>query len=171
MSTWDWISLFRTEGPRLVRFLRRFGSAVSPEDVAQESFVRLYAAEPESVRSPRAFLFRTAHNLAIDQVRRRDASPVVTSEDLVQSSPAGSGSPEDERIASEEVRALEAAIASLSEQQRLALVLRRIERLPPQEIAARLGVSVRQAQRLVVQALANVQAHLRAQRDRSGDGG
>lgn len=181
-SAWDWSLLFRTEGPLLVRFLRRFGAAVSAEDVAQESFARLIAAGPQHVASPRAFLFRTARNLAIDQVRRERASPVRPSEHaafLEEASASASASsaaapslpsPEDDRIEVEERAVLEAAIAALSPDQRTALLLRRVEGLPPEVIATRLGVSVRQVQRLIVQALALLQAHVRAARDTDPSG-
>lgn len=165
-ASWDWVSLFRSEAPRLVRFLSRFGPAVSPEDVAQESFARLYAAEPENVASPRAFLFQTARNLAIDQVRRGRASPVRAVADL--SGPASADplpSPEEARIFEEEREVLEGAIASLPEGERAALLLRRVEGLAPAMIAQRLGVSERQVRRLIAHALARCQAQVRALRD------
>lgn len=44
------------------------------EDLTQEVFLRLWQSPPaEDVRSPRAWLFRVAHNLALDALRRPGA--------------------------------------------------------------------------------------------------
>lgn len=41
------------------------------EDILQEVFLRLYQSPPDpSIRKPRAYLFRMARNLAIDNVRK-----------------------------------------------------------------------------------------------------
>ena len=41
------------------------------EDILQEVFLKLYQSPPEpSIRKPRAYLFRMARNLAIDNVRK-----------------------------------------------------------------------------------------------------
>lgn len=165
-GSFDLSRLFVSEAPRLRRFLRRFGPLVWADDIAQDSFARLAAADPGEVSSPRAFLFRVARNLAVDASRRRDASPVRGVENL--DSLAGrdvAPSPEDALIAAEEREALIGALASLSADQLTALMLRKVEGLPPEEIALRLGVSVRQVQRLIVLAIARCRAHLRADGD------
>ena len=53
-NTLDWAVLFEEEAPRLMRFLRRFGSRVSAEDVRQEAFAKLVATK-EDIASPRAY--------------------------------------------------------------------------------------------------------------------
>lgn len=158
----DLSRLFVSEAPRLRRFLRRFGPLVWADDIAQDSFARLAAADPGEVSSPRAFLFRVARNLAVDAARRRSASPVRAVENLdALACRDWAPSPEDALIASEEREALLSALALLSADQRTALVLRKVEGLAPAEIASRLGVSVRQVQRLIALAIARCQAHLR----------
>lgn len=153
--------IFAVEAGALKRFLRRFGSAVAAEDVAQDSFVRLCAADPTEVHSPRAFLFRTARNLAIDSLRRTKAAPMrsVAQIDLARSS-VQVPSPEDLRIAADQTDALREALAALPELQRRALLMRRVEKLPPAEIARQLGVTERQVQRLVLRAIAFCHARL-----------
>lgn len=53
-----------------------------PEDVAQDAFMRFVAIEDrQAIDNPRAYLFRTAHNVLVDEHRRlalRGASPVAT---------------------------------------------------------------------------------------------
>ena len=51
--------------------LRITGNRWLAEDLLQEFFVRLYQSPPESVRKPRAYLFQTIRNLAIDALREK----------------------------------------------------------------------------------------------------
>lgn len=162
----DWARLFKLEGPRLRRFLRRFEPAVSPEDIAQDSFVRLWAAGPQKLVSPTDYLFRTAINLATDHARRRKASPVVSVGNVEHiASRAVAPSPEDLRIEAETAQAVREALLVLTENQRVALVRHKVEGRSQAEIAEELGLSVRQVQRLIAQALARCQAHLREHED------
>src|SRR5471032_3131621 len=65
--------LFREHNDALVRFIRgRVGSHNEALEVAQEAYVRLLSLDqPGAVSYLRAFLFKTAANIAIDR-RRRD---------------------------------------------------------------------------------------------------
>jgi RNA polymerase sigma-70 factor (ECF subfamily) len=157
----DLLLLFQAERANLVRFLRRFGGAVSAEDVTQETFLQLMIANTADVRSPRAYLFTTARNVALLHLKRARALDIddgVAVEGLQAATTFDS--PEALAIAREEVARLQRAIALLPEQQRRALLLRRVERLAPGEVAQRLGVTERQVQRLVAQAVASCHASL-----------
>src|SRR5262249_32309170 len=62
----DLYGRYRTE---LIAFIRRkFGSGPpDPEDIAQQAFANFAAIGPrDSIANPRAFLFRTAHNIALN---------------------------------------------------------------------------------------------------------
>jgi RNA polymerase sigma-70 factor (ECF subfamily) len=65
--------LYQDHAPALFRFLIRLtGNEAEVKDILQDIFVRL-AKSPgmlEKVDSPRAYLFRMAHRLAIDRMRR-----------------------------------------------------------------------------------------------------
>lgn len=159
----DLVRFFRAESSGLRRFLRSFGRVVSPDDIAQDAFLKLCAVDARQIVSPRAFLFQTAKNMAVDALRRHKAAPyrAVASIDLVPTA-AHAPSAEDHCIAAEEAAALRAAIAALPELERKALLMRRVELLPPAEVAAALGVSERQVQRLVLRAIAFCHARLTA---------
>lgn len=78
------------------------------EDLTQEVFLRLWQSPPEeNIRNPRAWLFRVAHNLALDALRRPGA------EELPEQLPAG-GFAEDVHRRLD----LEAALASLPSRDR-----------------------------------------------------
>ena len=48
------------------------------EDILQEVFLKLYQSPPgPEVRKPRAYLFQTARNLALDALRRRPSEADV----------------------------------------------------------------------------------------------
>ena len=67
MASIDWNDLYRTTFPDLVRFLhRKVWDAERARDLAQEAFVRALQHEP---KSPRAWLFQVAANLARDEAR------------------------------------------------------------------------------------------------------
>jgi len=63
--------LFETHNQKLLRFLtHRLHSLRDAEEVAQEAYVRLLQLDaPEKVCCLRAFLFKTAANLAIDRLK------------------------------------------------------------------------------------------------------
>lgn len=46
------------------------------EDLLQDFFVRLFQQPPQSVRNPRAYLFRMARNLALDSLRKQQSVPL-----------------------------------------------------------------------------------------------
>lgn len=65
--------LFNEHNDTLIRFLCvKLNSSEEAKEVAQESYVRLLQLDrPEAVSYFRAFLFKTATNIAIDRLRRR----------------------------------------------------------------------------------------------------
>src|SRR5256712_1399829 len=62
------------ESPLLGYALRLTGQLSVAEDIVQEAFMRLHAQFDE-VREPRRWLYRTVHNLALNQ--RRDSAKII----------------------------------------------------------------------------------------------
>src|SRR5690349_22379176 len=65
------------ESPLLAYALRLAGGLGAAEDVVQEAFMKLHAQFDE-VREPKKWLYRTVHNLALNQ--RRDSGKIVSLE-------------------------------------------------------------------------------------------
>jgi RNA polymerase sigma factor (sigma-70 family) len=121
----------------------RFPSESDLDDIMQEAFVRvLRAREGGELRSPKAFLFAAARNLALDRLRHRKIAgqnslvPFDTLAVLDESEGVA------ETVArSQELVTLTEAIQSLPDRCRQAFTLRKIYGLSQKEIAERLGIS------------------------------
>lgn len=155
--------LFRQHNQSLVRFLAaKLHSEQEARDVAQEAYVRVLRLDaPEAVSYLRAFLFRTAANIAIDRLRSRNAE--TRAFDLFESL---NDEPSVERgaVASEELGLLARFIDELPPKCRQAFLLRRLHGLSAQEVAQRMGIPARTVRHYVVEAMVYCQGRLRGDR-------
>lgn len=121
----------------------RFPSLLDPDDVMQECYVRLLRArETGPIANPKAFLFVTARNLALNRLRHQKHEHP---EALAEIDPSGvsdvTASVPDALSRSEDLQILSQAIQSLPDRCRQILTLRKIYGLSQKETAARLGIS------------------------------
>lgn len=162
-------------GAPLRRFLsRKVGNVEDANDLAQEAFLRIYKLQrPEDLENPRAFLFQTAANLAIDQIRReqvhtryirKELNPVIAGEghDFVM--------PSTERTvnATEQLDLLYAAMRKLPEKTRQAFLLHRAKDMTYAEIANEMGVSTSMVEKYIIQALRFCRKELGKQESQNG---
>ena len=130
--------------PRLCRFLECFlgGGRAAAEDVAQESFMRLYHKGLGSLPGGEArfWLFRVARNLALNELNRGRTRRRLFERVVAAFGPPPAG-PEREYEAEERRGMLLEMLGRLPEQQRAALLLREQEEMSYREIADVLGVS------------------------------
>jgi len=123
----------------------RFPKLADLDDIVQEAYSRVLAAHARGeMRSPKAFFFATARNLACDHYRK--ASVTVT--DSVGGFDEISVLDETVNIAetaarNQEIELMTQAIQSLPDRCRQVLTLRYVYGLPHSEIAGQLGISVR----------------------------
>jgi RNA polymerase sigma factor (sigma-70 family) len=132
------------ESPLLSYAARLTGTIELAEDIVQEAFMKLHAQFAE-VREPKRWLYRTVHNLALNQ--RRSAARIVS---LHQPDEAGvtpdSDVPDpmlmpDEQIARwEGIGLVRLSLESLDERSRELIRLKFTEDLSYQEISARTGL-------------------------------
>lgn len=123
----------------------RFPTLGDIDDIIQESYAKVLAArERQPLRSPKAFFFATARNLAIDHLRK--FHPANTkyfggSEELALLEDADDIT---ETVArNQEVELMTQAIQSLPRRCRQVMTLRNVYGLSQKEIAGQLGISVR----------------------------
>lgn len=130
--------------PMLRVWLRsRFGSYVAVNDIIQEAYLRiLQVRQKDPVKAPKAFLFATARNLALNAVRSAkvrgdDIERSGESIDLLDHSPDAG-----ETVARyEELEILTQAIQSLPDRCRQIFTLRKVYGMSQAAIAEKLEIS------------------------------
>lgn len=125
-------------------FLRRsLSSAQEADDVIQEAYCRISGLDDVGhIANARAYLFQTARNIVLEQVRRAQIVRIETMTEMDNLSIV-LDEPSPERIAAgrRELARVMGLIAALPERCRRVVELRKIEGLSQKEIARRLGVS------------------------------
>src|SRR6266403_6257297 len=111
------------------------------QEGAQEVFLRLYATlkKGENIQTPRAWIFRVAHNLGL-KIRARQNNQAPFDADLESQIMAPELNPEQSLLEREKTLRFHNAIQQLSDQQRRCLSLR-LEGLRYPEIGSVLGIS------------------------------
>jgi len=152
-----------THEPALRGYLRsRFPSLRDFDDFVQESYLRILKANAAGIiKSPKAFLFTTARNLALNHLRHVRHAPNVLGKtdasDVLDESVGVS-----ETVArAQEIQILNEAIQSLPERCRQVFTLRRIYGLSAKEVAARLGLSEKTVDAQCIIALRKCVQHFR----------
>ena len=152
----------------LTRFLaKRVSNPEDAHDIAQEAFLRIYRLKnPEKLDNARAFLFKTASNLAVDQLRHQKVHARYVNSELK----LVSVTPEEADLAPSVERIVEA-------KQQLALMYQTVEALPANcrraflshrgkgmtysEIAKDMGISTSSVEKHIIQALKHCRKELR----------
>lgn len=148
---------------RLRRYLRRFLSTSDVEDALQDIYARLLRLA-NKIPPPEfntVYVFKTADSVVRDLHRRNMSRAgglhIELPEDLAQEEP----SPFDELRWRQNVILLRRAVASLSRQERMVLMMHRVEGLKLIEIAERQKLPLRTVQRLLADALARCRHKLK----------
>jgi RNA polymerase sigma factor (sigma-70 family) len=153
--------LFREHNEALVRFLlARLRSRQEAHEVAQEAYVRLLSLDqPGAVSYLRAFLFKTAANLAVDRLRRSEFHGRMIARPLFHEF-AETRTPERELAGAQNIERLGRLIAALPPKCRQAFVLSRFEGKDFTSIAREMKLSERMVRMYVMRALLFCRARL-----------
>ena len=128
---------------------KMLGNASEAEDLAQQVFLRIWRHakryRPEAKFT--TYLFTITRNLVFNESRRKKRRNEVSSDAREEDSHAHlpddiSRQPDSEILQAELQAAVDAAIAALPEQQRMAVILRRYEQMPYDEIGAVLNLTL-----------------------------
>ena len=133
---------------RIARLVMAIVPPREVEDIVQETYVRVCQAKnPEAIREPRSFLFRTAQNLALDHLKCAETRLTAGVEDIdvlgvADTAPAADIDSTYVQVASDQefVRFCE-AVRELPKQCRRAFILKKVYGYTLKEIAAEMGVS------------------------------
>ena len=148
---------------------KMLGGTADAEDIGQQVFMRVWkhAARYQPSAKFTTWLMTITRNLVFNELRRRRRSQQVSMDadegDTIrhQFVDEQAAAPSEEMLDSELHQAIDAAIASLPEAQRLAIVLRRYEGMPYEEIAEVLKTSVPAVKSILFRARAELKARLK----------
>jgi len=155
---------------------KMLGSANDAEDIGQQVFIRIWKSAKRY--KPQAkfttWMFTITRNLVFNEMRRRQRKPAVSmnerEEEYHLATPDDKAiAPDDAALQTELEAAVDSAIQALPEKQRMAVVLRRYEELPYEEIASILDLSLPAVKSLLFRARAQLKESL--QRYLDGDDG
>ncbi len=167
LSAWDeqlcaWMTQY---GPGLRRFLAKRVSASEADDLVQEVFLALRArCTTSDIQNVEGYLFKTAVSVLARQRRRRtwrwgEQEALEEHEDL-----RDEVSPERIAIGRDGVRRIVEALRAVPPRSAEAFFLSRFEQLTNEEVAVRMGISVKAVEELMRRAIRQVIVGLEAGR-------
>jgi len=128
---------------------KMLGNASEAEDIAQQVFIRLWKSAPRYKPTAKftTFMFTIARNLVFNESRRKSRKKEYSMDEReddfhLQTPDSEQAQPDEGLLHAELQHAVDLAIQSLPEKQRLAVVLRRYENMPYDEIATVLELSI-----------------------------
>ena len=147
----------------LVRFLSaKLGDRHAAADVAHDAYLRVMERSSQAeIESPRAFLYRTALNLVIDEHRRNGARRTESLDVLDSEEQFFAPSPHRSLAQDQRLGLLQRALDELPALCRDAFLLRKLEGLSHDEIAERLAISHSLVEKHIVNAMKHCRLRMR----------
>lgn len=141
-----WVSRHILPHERQLRgWLRASFPTIDVDDVIQESYCRIATLHSVGhIADPRGYLFRTARNVVLEQIRRTRVVSIEAASGLAERHeeiPDDEASPERIVAGRQALMRVEQLIAALPDRARQIFRLRKIEGIPQREVALRLGLS------------------------------
>jgi len=148
-------SLFQEQQTPLLKFLvSRFRDFEDAAEIAQETWLRIHRLEnPEHLKNPRAFLFQTASNIAIDRSRHAAVAKKHLEQSISLSYRDDSPTVENSVAADEALQLIKNSLGSLPHKCRDAFLLHRGRDMSYPEIAIQLDVSTSMVEKYIIRAL------------------
>lgn len=148
----------------------RFPPECDIDNLVQEALMRVCLAhERGEVRSPKAFLFATARNLALDQLRRHKIAPMISLVETEALSVLEEGDSVPDTVAhNQELEFLTEVIQSLPDRCRQVFTLRKVYGMSQRDIAIQLGISEHTVSAQLTIALHKCTAHFARYRHERG---
>lgn len=136
----------------------KYGELLNPQDKAQEAFIKLWEncskVSPDKAKS---FLFTVANNLMLNEVKHQK---VVLKHQLIKVNNTDNESPEFVLEQKQYLEKYQKALENLSEVQRVAFLLNRVEGKKHSEVAEILGITLRAARKRIYNAVENLRKEI-----------
>lgn len=145
-------SVFTKHSKNLHDFLYyKFGESFNPKDKVQEAFIKLWEnCSKVSPNKAKSYLFTVANNLMLNEAAHQK---VVLKFQKIKPKHYTNENPEFILEGNEYMQKLQKAISNLTETQRAAFLLNRIEGKKHKEIAELLGISTKAVEKRIYGAL------------------
>ncbi len=121
----------------------RYPDALDLDDLIQDALLRVIKARKKSeMKSPKAFFFATARNLAIDTLRKKKVLFTTAAVDIHELELMDDAEPVEETVArNHELEVLTRAIQTLPKRCRRVFTLSKVYGMSYQEISEEMGIS------------------------------
>lgn len=165
-----WKAVIEENHSALTRYLRlRVRDQTVVEDIIHDAFIRLSKIERSyDIQNSKAYLFRTAISVMIDQMRKNERQSRLESEyrktqEVNNYRSSGEKTEQEAHIENNQrLVVILASLDALPQKCRTAFLLYRFHNLKQQEIAAKLGVSVNSVERYIIRAMTRCKDALNA---------
>jgi RNA polymerase sigma factor (sigma-70 family) len=152
----------------LARVVSRIVPPHDVEDIVQETYVRLCKmGKTQRIQHPRAYLFKTARNLALDSIKRAENQLADSWDEQLPDGMARPDTPDDEMFeqaaSREEFDHFCEAVRQLPVQARRVFVLKKVYGYSQREIALELGVAESTVEKHVALAVMRCTAYMKQQ--------
>jgi RNA polymerase sigma factor (sigma-70 family) len=140
---------------------KMLGSDAEAEDLAQQVFIRVWKSAPRYRPTAKftTWLFRITRNLVFNELRRKRHF-VDQADEMPEPAERRDQEPDQVLMEGELRSAIQEAINRLPESQRLAIILRRYEEMPYEEIATVMGTTVPAVKSILFRARAELRERL-----------
>lgn len=146
--------LLRHHNDLLINYVyRRVRSRADAKDIVNEAYCRIFRlGNATTVSHLRAYLFKTARNIATDWIRQRIVREAFAAEEPLRSAQEAP-CPEQIWLAREALELLQQRVDALPARSKMALLMVKEDGLSYEEVGARLGIKTHSARRLVERAM------------------
>lgn len=145
---------------------RIVGNVDDAQDLTQETFIKALQRQSQLKDLEKAsnWLSRIASNTAIDFLRRNRRFTFTDVGELAESRTSGAESPEQILLRGERKLHLDGGLAGLTERERMALLLRDVEDMPADQVAAQMKCSMATVRSHIANARTKFKRYLEARK-------
>ena len=145
---------------------RIVGNVDDAQDLTQETFIKALQRQSQlrDLEKAASWLSRIAANTAIDFLRRNKKFAFTDVNELTETRTLGMDSPEQLLLRGERKLQLDGGLATLTERERTALLLRDVEDMPADQVAAQMNCSMATVRSHIANARIKFKRYLQARK-------